>query len=355
MNVGHRPESWTTLYLAVASAAATLAGLLFVALSLNLTKIVNTPAHRERARQTIGASSVSSSSRSLSSFPARIRACWGASWWPSASPRLESCSAGETQQALGPSRSRGNNPVPAPIKCSCYLHGCGIIIAVASITPSDRLHRRGIWTCRYHRREMGALIGPTLDDAGLVERVAGGDEDALGQLYDHFGQAIYSLCLRIVRDGATAEELTQEVFVRLWRSAASFQPERGRVSTWLLRIAHNLALNELRRRQSRPVVAPDVDWDATSAGLADTSDESDPVLAADMRERAAVVRRALAQLPTPQRHAIELAFFGGLSQAEVAAAQGEPLGTVKSRIRVGMQRLRELLVVAGIDGVDEVG
>ena len=209
--------------------------------------------------------------------------------------------------------------------------------------------------CTYTRREKGALIGPTLDDTGLVERVAGGDEDALGQLYDHFGQAVHSLCLRIVRDGAVAEELTQEVFVRLWRSAASFQPARGRVSTWLLRIAHNLALNELRRRQSRPVVAPDADWDAASAGLADTSDESDPVLAASMRERAEAVRHALAQLPAPQRHAIELAFFGGLSQAEVAAAQGEPLGTVKSRIRVGMQRLRELLMAAGIDGVDEAG
>jgi RNA polymerase sigma-70 factor (ECF subfamily) len=209
--------------------------------------------------------------------------------------------------------------------------------------------------CRYDRREKGALFEPTFDDAKLVERVAGGDEDALGQLYDRFGQAIYSLCLRIVHDGATAEELTQEVFVRLWRSAASFQPARGRVSTWLLRIAHNLALNELRRRQSRPVVAPDADWEATSAGLADTSDESDPARAAGIRERADAVQRALAQLPVPQRHAIELAFFGGLSQSEVAAAQGEPLGTVKSRIRVGMQRLRELLVAAGVDGVDEVG
>lgn len=189
------------------------------------------------------------------------------------------------------------------------------------------------------------------DDAGLVRSVASGDEMALGQLYDRFGQAVYSLCLRIVHDGATAEELTQEVFVRLWRSAASFDAARGRVSTWLLRIAHNLALNEVRRRQSRPVVAPDVEWEAESATLADTSAESDPAAAAWMGERADVVRRALAQLPAPQRRAIELAFYGGLSQAEVAAALGDPLGTVKSRIRVGMQRLRELLVAAGVDGL----
>jgi RNA polymerase sigma-70 factor, ECF subfamily len=184
----------------------------------------------------------------------------------------------------------------------------------------------------------------------LVAHVARGDEDALGQLYDRFGQAVYSLCLRIVRDGPTAEDLTQEVFVRLWRGAASFEPARGQVRSWLLRIAHNLALNELRRRQSRPVLAVSVsDWDVDGAGLADTSEGSNPVLAADLGERAKAVRRALAQLSAPQRQAVELAFFGGLSQAEVAAALGEPLGTVKSRIRLGMRRLRELLVAAGVD------
>ncbi|MGH2487724.1 MAG: sigma-70 family RNA polymerase sigma factor, partial [Ktedonobacterales bacterium] len=141
------------------------------------------------------------------------------------------------------------------------------------------------------------------------------------------------------------------VFVRLWRSAASFEPTKGRVSTWLLRIAHNLALNEVRRRQSRPVIAQDVEWEVESAGLADSSDEGDPAASAWLRERASVVRHALAELPQAQRRAIELAYFGGLSQAEVAAALGDPLGTVKSRIRVGMQRLRELLVAAGVDEV----
>lgn len=139
--------------------------------------------------------------------------------------------------------------------------------------------------------------------------------------------------------------------MRLWRSAASFEPTKGRVSTWLLRIAHNLALNEVRRRQSRPVIAQDVEWEVESAGLADSSAEGDPAATAWLRERATVVRRALAELPTAQRQAIELAFFGGLSQAEVAAALGDPLGTVKSRIRVGMQRMRELLVASGVDEV----
>lgn len=201
-------------------------------------------------------------------------------------------------------------------------------------------------------KENSPLTDQAVDDSALVERVAAGDDVALGQLYDRFGQAVYSLCVRIVRDGATAEELTQEVFVRLWRSAASFEPARGRVSTWLLRIAHNLALNEVRRRQSRPVIAQDIDWEVASAGLADTSGTGDPARAAGLRERAEVVRSALRQLPAPQREAIALAFFGGLSQAEVAAAMGDPLGTVKSRIRAGMQRLRELLDAAGLDGFD---
>ena len=197
------------------------------------------------------------------------------------------------------------------------------------------------------------VTGSGLDDeAQLVRRVASGEEEALGLLYDRLGSAVDALCLRIVHDPGAAEELTQETFVRLWRSAASFSEERGRVSSWLLRIAHNLALNEIRRRQSRPVAAPAADFDAIVASVADSSAEGDPAVTTGLREQAEVVRRALAELPAPQRQAIELAFFGGLSQAEVAAALGDPLGTVKSRIRIGMQHLRERLIAAGMDGTN---
>ncbi len=187
------------------------------------------------------------------------------------------------------------------------------------------------------------------EDAQLVTRLAGGDETALEPLYEHYGKLVFSLALRIVHDSATAEEVTQEVFVRLWRSAASFAAERGSVQTWLLRITHNLALNEIRRRQSRPVAADHFDWTVEGTLLVDSRQDGDPALAAWLRERAASIQHALAQLPEAQRKAIALAFFGGLSQAEVAAALGEPLGTVKSRIRVGMQRLRDLLLADGID------
>lgn len=139
------------------------------------------------------------------------------------------------------------------------------------------------------------------------------------------------------------------MFVRLWRGAGTFEPGRGRASTWLLRITHNLALNEIRRRQSRPVIAGDADWQIEADKQGESLPEGDPVMAAWLRERAEAVRAALRELPTSQRHAIELAYYGGLSQAEIAAHLGDPLGTVKSRIRVGMQRLRELLVAAGVD------
>ncbi|HEV7125818.1 MAG TPA: sigma-70 family RNA polymerase sigma factor [Ktedonobacterales bacterium] len=182
-----------------------------------------------------------------------------------------------------------------------------------------------------------------------MARLADGDEAALVPLYDRYGKLIYSLALRVVHDSSTAEEVTQEVFVRLWRNAASFEPSRGRVHAWLMRIAHNLALNEVRRRQSRPVAADSFDWSVAGAALVDQNVDGDPAMATWLRERATAIRNALTKLPAPQRQAIELAFFGGLSQAEVAAAIGDPLGTVKSRIRVGMQRLRELLVADGVD------
>jgi len=198
-------------------------------------------------------------------------------------------------------------------------------------------------------RGTGARSQDETADAALVTRLAGGDEDALGELYDRYGRAVYSLALRIVCDGATAEEVTQEAFVRLWRAAATFDPAKGTVHIWLLRITHNLALNQIRRQMSRPQAATSFDWDVDGALLAETDASADPPTVASLRERSELVRRALAQLSEAQRQAIALAFFGGLSQSEVADALGEPLGTVKSRIRVGMQRLRELLVAAGLD------
>ncbi len=196
------------------------------------------------------------------------------------------------------------------------------------------------------------LTGQDFEDAELVARLVDGDVEALGAIYDRYQRPVYSLCLRVTHDRGAAEEVMQEVFVRLWKSAASFEPGRGRVSAWLLRIAHNLSLNEVRRRSSRPVIAYEADWEVESGGIADIDMQDDPAMAAWLTQRANAIRQALGQLPAPQRQAIELAFFDGLTQAEIAAATGDPLGTVKSRIRIGMQRLREVLIAAGIDEVN---
>ena len=173
--------------------------------------------------------------------------------------------------------------------------------------------------------------------------MAEGDVEALGALYDRYQRVVFSLCVRVTRDAGAAEEVMQEVFVRLWRGAGGFEPARGRVGAWLLRIAHNLALNEVRRRKSRPVIAYDADWGLESARIADPDSSGDPAMAAWLRERAVAIRAALAQLPAPQRQAIELAFFDGLSQSEIAARTGDPLGPVKGRTRSGLARLRAFL------------
>lgn len=192
------------------------------------------------------------------------------------------------------------------------------------------------------------LANQEIEDVSLVQRVAGGDSSALEKLYDRYGQAVYSLALRIVRDPGTAEELTQEVFLRLWRYAGTYEPARGRFSGWLLGITHNLALNEVRRWQSRPQKADlGTDDDEREYELVDESADSAEAAWLNIRREAIV--RALGQLPAPQRRAIELAFFGGLTHLEIANLLGDPLGTIKSRIRIGMQRLKQLLLAQGIE------
>src|SRR5579885_770357 len=192
------------------------------------------------------------------------------------------------------------------------------------------------------------LANQEREDEILVQRVAGGDALALELLYDRYGQAVYSLALRIARDPETAEELTQEVFVRLWRFAGTFEPARGRFSGWLLGITHNLSLNEVRRWQSRPQKAALSDNDdERSYDLVDESADSAEAASQNIRRQAIV--DALKQLPDSQRRAIELAFFGGFTHLEIATMLGEPLGTIKSRIRIGMQRLKQLLLAQGIE------
>lgn len=184
-----------------------------------------------------------------------------------------------------------------------------------------------------------------LSDEQLIEAVAAGDEAALGVLYDRYAKAVFSLAARITRDQSTAEEITQEVFLRLWRNAATYSTARGRFGSWLLSVAHHLAVDQVRRRQARPQAVARID-ELVVQGLPDT--RADVEEETWLSERREIIQRALAQLPPAQRQVIELAYFGGLTHVEIAARLGDPLGTVKTRMRLGVQKLRELLQRPGL-------
>lgn len=177
-----------------------------------------------------------------------------------------------------------------------------------------------------------------LSDEALVALVARADEDALAELYDRFGRIAYGLALRIVRDPALAEDVVQEGFLAVWRSAGRFVAERAKASTWILTLVHRRAVDLVRReapRRAEPLKA------VRHAAGDDTEDE------AWLRLQRAHVREALTRLPDQQREALELAYFGGFTQSELADRLGEPLGTIKSRMFTGLARLREVLSEGG--------
>jgi RNA polymerase sigma-70 factor, ECF subfamily len=179
-------------------------------------------------------------------------------------------------------------------------------------------------------------------DEELVQRVRNGDTAALEMLYSRYARVVYSFAVRIVGDGPTAEEILQEAFVRTWRQADTFRTVRGNFASWLLSITHNLAIDELRKRQRRPQRVDGVDISETLYGLVDeATNVEEAAEAGALRERVAV---AMATLPEAQRLAVELAYFHGLSQREIAAYLDEPLGTIKTRLRLGMSKLKDALV-----------
>jgi RNA polymerase sigma factor (sigma-70 family) len=171
-------------------------------------------------------------------------------------------------------------------------------------------------------------------DESLLARVARGDDDALGSLYDRFGRVAYGLALRIVRDERLAEDAVQEAFLAVWRQAASFRPERANARAWVLTFVHRRAVDLVRREERRRTEPLEPEAEPATGSTAE---------AAELRRRREAVQHALAQLPEEQRRPIELAYYGGLSQSELAERLGEPLGTIKSRMFTGLKRLRELL------------
>jgi len=176
-------------------------------------------------------------------------------------------------------------------------------------------------------------------DEELMRQVADGSEEALGLLHRRFARLIFSLAVQTL-DRATAEDLVQDVFLAVWRNAGRFEPERGTFRAWVLQIAHFRLLNELRRRSRQPEIEPDPEG-RVLAGV--PASDPGPAEATWERHRRAVLKSAFDELPPPQREALHLAFLDDLTHEQVASELGLPLGTAKTRIRTGLQKLRGTL------------
>jgi RNA polymerase sigma-70 factor (ECF subfamily) len=179
------------------------------------------------------------------------------------------------------------------------------------------------------------------DDPRLMLRVSQGDERALGELYDRYAGTVHSLAMAILRDADEAEEATADAFVQIWTNAGSWDASRGSVGAWITTITRTRALDRLRSRKRRERAverATEGDEQGTAVPMSDPGVAPDR--AAERVELSGNVAKHLAELPDPQRQAIELAFFRGYSHSEIADELGEPLGTVKTRIRAGMEKLR---------------
>ena len=173
-----------------------------------------------------------------------------------------------------------------------------------------------------------------LSDEAVVALAARSDDGALAELYDRYGRLAYGLALRMLRDRALAEDAVQEAFLDVWRNAHRFVPERAKASTWILTLAHRRAVDIVRREERRRADALEL----APEPIGDPSDEN-----AWLKLERERVQSALKQLPDPQREALELAYYGGFTQSELAERLGQPVGTIKSRMFTGLARLRELL------------
>jgi RNA polymerase sigma factor (sigma-70 family) len=178
-----------------------------------------------------------------------------------------------------------------------------------------------------------------LSDEAVVALVARSDQSALAELYDRFGRVAYGVALRILRDEKLAEDAVQEGFLAAWRNADRFMPERAKAGTWLLTLVHRRAVDLVRRENRRRAESLPDDADYAASDSA----EDDAWLRFE-RER---VQDALRKLPDQQREALELAYYGGFTQSELAERLGQPVGTIKSRMFTGLARLRELLADPG--------
>ena len=199
---------------------------------------------------------------------------------------------------------------------------------------NNNLLQSKIWRRAYFLRKRNVLTGAELqeasNDASLVTAIRSGDESAMARLYDRYSSIVYSVALRVLADTGAAEDVLQEVFIQLWRNPGLFDSSRGNLGAWLAVITRNRAIDNLRKRR------PQTDIDDVIVSV-------EPDLAGEAERKRAMekVRGALGAMPAAQRMALEMAYFEGLSHSEIASKTGEPLGTIKTRIRAGLLALRK--------------
>jgi len=187
----------------------------------------------------------------------------------------------------------------------------------------------------------------TLTDSELIARVANRDKRALEELYDRYAASALGLALKMLGERTLAEEIVQEAYWRVWKRAATFELERGQFTAWLFGIVHNLCIDEIRRRRARPAT---LSTDSEDVAILDLPDVSMDVPASALQSvTGEQVRSALSSLPAAQRSVIELAYFEGLTHQEIAAQLNEPIGTIHTRARLALQKLRETFVAIHLD------
>ncbi len=175
-------------------------------------------------------------------------------------------------------------------------------------------------------------------DAQLLALIVRGEDWALSEIYERYARLVFSIAVKILNDRARAEDIVQQVFTKVWRHARDYRSERGKVSSWVIGITRNQCLDELRRSRVRPTLEP-----VLEESVFELTSDDDPLQAVQYIFEQAYVRNALQQIPPEQRKVIELAFWEGLTHQEIALRCHYPLGTVKTRLRLGMQKLKSLL------------
>jgi len=182
-----------------------------------------------------------------------------------------------------------------------------------------------------------SVAGQPVPDSALIERIMAQDENALSAVYDRYSGMVFSVLVRILKDSQAAEEVLQDLFLQLWREAQRFDSSRGSLPAWLMVIARNRAISRLRGRNRRALVETSEDLPTGYAPWLDNVEQE-----AARAEMVGKVKAAMREMPREQRQVVELAYFEGMTQTEIAAHTGTPLGTVKTRMRTAIQSLRQL-------------